>query len=86
MRLGLLVDEIRAAVDAHAANVQTAVGDALGRLLSTQGADVVREYYFNDHGAQIDRFANSLIAGIGLILAKGAGTTGVQSVGGAPKA
>jgi arginyl-tRNA synthetase len=39
-----------------------AVGDALGRLLSTQGADVVREYYFNDHGAQIDRFAASLIA------------------------
>jgi arginyl-tRNA synthetase len=39
-----------------------AVGDALGRLLTTQGADVVREYYFNDHGAQIDRFASSLIA------------------------
>jgi arginyl-tRNA synthetase len=39
-----------------------AVGDALGRLLSTQGAKVVREYYFNDHGAQIDRFSNSLIA------------------------
>lgn len=39
-----------------------AVGDALGRLLSTQGADVVREYYFNDHGTQIDRFASSLIA------------------------
>jgi len=39
-----------------------AVGDALGRLLSTQGADVVREYYFNDHGAQIDRFADSLVA------------------------
>jgi arginyl-tRNA synthetase len=39
-----------------------AVGDALGRLLSTQGASVVREYYFNDHGAQIDRFTNSLIA------------------------
>ncbi|OYN74805.1 arginine--tRNA ligase [Mycolicibacterium sphagni] len=39
-----------------------AVGDALGRLLSTQGAIVVREYYFNDHGAQIDRFTNSLIA------------------------
>ncbi len=39
-----------------------AVGDALGRLLSTQGASVTREYYFNDHGAQIDRFANSLIA------------------------
>ncbi|MEZ0385367.1 arginine--tRNA ligase [Mycobacterium sp. pW045] len=39
-----------------------AVGDALGRLLSTQGAAVTREYYFNDHGAQIDRFADSLIA------------------------
>ncbi len=39
-----------------------AVGDALGRVLATQGANVVREYYFNDHGAQIDRFSNSLIA------------------------
>ena len=39
-----------------------AVGDALGRLLSTQGARVTREYYFNDHGAQIDRFARSLVA------------------------
>ncbi|OBI82747.1 arginine--tRNA ligase [Mycobacterium sp. E740] len=39
-----------------------AVGDALGRLLHTQGAAVTREYYFNDHGAQIDRFTNSLIA------------------------
>ncbi|HME48906.1 arginine--tRNA ligase [Mycobacterium sp.] len=39
-----------------------AVGDALGRLLATQGAEVVREYYFNDHGAQIDRFTRSLIA------------------------
>jgi arginyl-tRNA synthetase len=39
-----------------------AVGDALGRLLATQGAHVVREYYFNDHGTQIDRFTSSLIA------------------------
>ena len=39
-----------------------AVGDALGRLLATQGAEVTREYYFNDHGAQIDRFARSLVA------------------------
>ena len=39
-----------------------AVGDALGRILATQGADVTREYYFNDHGAQIDRFARSLMA------------------------
>jgi arginyl-tRNA synthetase len=39
-----------------------AVGDALGRVLSAQGAKVVREYYFNDAGAQIDRFVRSLIA------------------------
>jgi arginyl-tRNA synthetase len=39
-----------------------AVGDALGRLLTAQGGDVVREYYFNDAGAQIDRFVRSLIA------------------------
>ena len=39
-----------------------AVGDALGRVLSTQGARVVREYYFNDAGAQIERFATSLLA------------------------
>ena len=39
-----------------------AVGDALGRILGSQGADVTREYYFNDAGAQIDRFVRSLIA------------------------
>jgi len=39
-----------------------AVGDALARLLEASGAKVVREYYFNDHGAQIDRFARSLLA------------------------
>jgi arginyl-tRNA synthetase len=39
-----------------------AVGDALARVLVAQGADVTREYYFNDAGAQIDRFVNSLIA------------------------
>jgi len=39
-----------------------AVGDALGRVLTTQGATVIREYYFNDAGAQIDRFARSLLA------------------------
>lgn len=39
-----------------------AVGDSLARLLSFSGAQVVREYYFNDHGAQIDRFARSLLA------------------------
>ncbi|WP_106177903.1 arginine--tRNA ligase [Prauserella shujinwangii] len=39
-----------------------AVGDALGRLLAAQGAEITREYYINDAGAQIDRFARSLIA------------------------
>ncbi|MCD5418716.1 arginine--tRNA ligase [Rhodococcus pyridinivorans] len=39
-----------------------AVGDALGRILTAQGGEVTREYYFNDHGAQIDRFTRSLIA------------------------
>lgn len=39
-----------------------AVGDALGRILTAQGAQVTREYYFNDAGAQIDRFAASLLA------------------------
>ena len=39
-----------------------AVGDALGRIFEQAGADVTREYYFNDHGAQIDRFARSLLA------------------------
>ncbi|WP_404432003.1 arginine--tRNA ligase [Microbacterium lacus] len=39
-----------------------AVGDSLARILATQGAQVTREYYFNDHGAQIDRFARSLVA------------------------
>jgi arginyl-tRNA synthetase len=39
-----------------------AVGDALARLLRAQGATVSTEYYFNDAGAQIDRFADSLLA------------------------
>jgi arginyl-tRNA synthetase len=39
-----------------------AVGDALARILEASGAEVTREYYFNDNGAQIDRFARSLLA------------------------
>lgn len=39
-----------------------AVGDSLARVLEAAGASVTREYYFNDHGAQIDRFVRSLIA------------------------
>ena len=39
-----------------------AVGDALGRIFEMSGAAVTREYYFNDHGSQIDRFSSSLLA------------------------
>jgi arginyl-tRNA synthetase len=39
-----------------------ALGDSLARVMIAQGAEVTREYYFNDHGAQIDRFARSLLA------------------------
>jgi arginyl-tRNA synthetase len=39
-----------------------AMGDALARILQHTGAEVVREYYFNDAGVQIDRFAASLLA------------------------
>ena len=39
-----------------------AVGDVLARLLRAEGAAVTTEYYFNDAGAQIDRFAASLLA------------------------
>lgn len=39
-----------------------AVGDSMARVLEANGAKVVREYYFNDHGTQIDRFAKSLVA------------------------
>ena len=39
-----------------------AVGDSLARIFDFSGAEVTREYYFNDHGGQIDRFARSLVA------------------------
>ncbi|HLR56398.1 MAG TPA: arginine--tRNA ligase, partial [Actinomycetales bacterium] len=39
-----------------------AVGDSLARILEATGANVTREYYFNDHGAQIDRFVSSVLA------------------------
>ena len=38
------------------------MGDALGRVFTFSGAEVTREYYFNDHGAQLDRFSSSLLA------------------------
>jgi len=39
-----------------------AVGDTIARLLEATGSEVTREYYFNDHGAQIDSLATSLLA------------------------
>ncbi|WP_314646796.1 arginine--tRNA ligase [uncultured Microbacterium sp.] len=39
-----------------------ALGDAIVRLLLASGAHAVREYYINDAGAQMDRFAGSLVA------------------------
>jgi arginyl-tRNA synthetase len=39
-----------------------AVGDALGRVLEAAGAEVVREFYVNDRGVQMDRFGASVEA------------------------
>ncbi len=39
-----------------------AYGDAVARLLSFSGHDVEREYYYNDAGAQMDRFRASVEA------------------------
>ena len=39
-----------------------ALGDSLGRLLSAAGAQVTREFYVNDAGAQMERFAGSVLA------------------------
>ena len=38
------------------------IGSALANVLSAAGYDVVREYYFNDSGNQMDRFYQSLYA------------------------
>ena len=37
-----------------------AVGDALARVLEASGATVVREFYINDRGVQMDRFGESV--------------------------
>ncbi|MES2866483.1 arginine--tRNA ligase [Microbacterium profundi] len=39
-----------------------ALGDSIVRLLLASGANAIREYYINDAGAQMQRFANSIIA------------------------
>jgi arginyl-tRNA synthetase len=41
---------------------QAAFGDAVARLLEATGADVQREYYLNDAGGQVERFAASIAA------------------------
>lgn len=38
-----------------------AVGDALARVMSAAGAEVAREYYINDAGAQMDKFGWSVL-------------------------
>ncbi|MFL6287025.1 MAG: arginine--tRNA ligase, partial [Actinomycetes bacterium] len=37
-----------------------AVGDALARVLEASGAKVIREFYINDRGVQMDRFGESV--------------------------
>jgi arginyl-tRNA synthetase len=39
-----------------------ALGDSLHRLLEAAGAEVTAEHYINDHGNQLDKFAESLYA------------------------
>ncbi|MFI8631307.1 arginine--tRNA ligase [Microbacterium sp. NPDC077663] len=39
-----------------------ALGDAIARLLLASGATLVREFYINDAGAQMDRFGRSVLA------------------------
>jgi arginyl-tRNA synthetase len=37
-----------------------AVGDAMARVIEAEGATVVREFYVNDRGVQMDRFGESI--------------------------
>lgn len=39
-----------------------ALGDAIARLLLASGAELVREFYINDAGAQMQRFGRSVLA------------------------
>jgi arginyl-tRNA synthetase len=41
-----------------------AVGDSLRRILEAAGADVISEYYINDAGVQMQKFAESLYAAL----------------------
>lgn len=60
---------------------------ALGIIMIVQAlASAAGAYFDGDPATSIDFgvLANAIIAGVGLILAKGSGTTGVQSIGGKP--
>lgn len=47
----------------HLGHTRWAVlGDAIGRVLSAAGAEVTREFYINDRGVQMTKFAQSIIA------------------------
>ena len=39
-----------------------ALGDAMGRVLAASGATIVREFYINDAGVQMERFGRSVLA------------------------
>lgn len=41
-----------------------ALGDAIARLLLASGATLVREFYINDAGAQMERFGRSVVAAV----------------------
>ncbi|RJS46882.1 arginine--tRNA ligase [Nocardioides cavernaquae] len=47
----------------HLGHTRWAVlGDAIGRVLAAAGAEVTREFYINDRGVQMNKFAASIIA------------------------
>lgn len=47
----------------HLGHTRWAVlGDAIGRVLSAAGAEVTREFYINDRGVQMAKFAASIVA------------------------
>ncbi|HWJ83183.1 MAG TPA: arginine--tRNA ligase [Nocardioides sp.] len=47
----------------HLGHTRWAVlGDAIGRVLSAAGAEVTREFYINDRGVQMNKFAASIVA------------------------
>ena len=48
--------------DLHVGHARgAAIGDSISRILAFDGYDVVREYYINDAGSQIDHLGESLI-------------------------